>query len=439
MANVMHIGAFLHGFGHHQAAWRHPSTNLESEFSFAHYLKLTKIAEAGCFDLVFLADSAGFRDWDISALKRMPRVAVIEPLTMLAALAVSTEHIGLVATASTTYNEPYTIARMFASLDVLSGGRIGWNLVTSTSESEAMNYHLSNQMEHGNRYKRASEFAEVVEGLWRSWDKDAFIRDKASGMYFDPDLLSTLNHKGDHFSVRGPLNAPPSPQGRPVIVQAGSSDDGKDLAARTADVVFTAQPTIEGGKAFHRDLKARMAQFGRSPDQLKILPGLLPVVGATQAEANRKFEELQELVHPDIGLNQLKDLFGGFDLSGYDLDGPLPEIPETQGGKSRRQLIIDMAHRDKLSIRQLYQRTTAARGFLPLVGTPDFIADEMERWFTEGAADGFNIMAPVMPRDLSDFVEGVVPELQKRGLMNTSYPDKTLRGRLGLAPATKRA
>lgn len=432
MSEVMHIGAFLQGFGHHQAAWRHASTNIESEFSFEHYLRLTKIAERGCFDLVFLADTVGFRDWEIPALKRMPRAAVIEPITLLSALAVSTQHIGLVATASTTYNEPYTIARMFGSIDLLSGGRVGWNLVTSTTESEAKNYHLDKQMKHGSRYERAAEFATVVDGLWRSWQKDAFLKDKSSGIYFDPEKMRTLNHKGEHFSVKGPLNTPPSPQGRPVIVQAGSSDDGKELAARTADVVFTAQPTIESAQSFYSDLKSRMAKFGRNPQSLKILPGLLPIVGETQAEADSKFAELQVLVHQDIGLGQLKDLFGGFDLSGYDLDGPLPEIPETEGGKTRRQILIDMARRDNLSIRQLYQRTTAARGFLPLVGTVQYIADEMERWFTNGAADGFNIMAPVMPRDLEDFVTHVVPELQRRGLMNTSYTTTTLRSRLNL-------
>ena len=433
MSQRMHIGAFLQGFGHHQAAWRHASTNLASEFSFAHYLALTKIAEQGCFDLVFLADTVGFRDWEIPALKRMPRAAVIEPITLLAALAVSTQNIGLVATASTTYNEPYTIARMFGSLDVLSGGRVGWNLVTSTTESEARNYHLSAQMKHESRYERASEFASVVEGLWRSWEEGAFVKDKASGIYFDPDKLHALNHQGKHFSVKGPLNTPPSPQGRPVIVQAGSSDDGKELAARTAEVVFTAQPTFESAQRFYSDLKSRLAKFGRDKEALKILPGMLPIVGATQAEAYQKFLELQTLVHQDIGLGQLKDLFGGFDLSDYDLDGPLPDIPETEGGKTRRQILIDIAQRERLSIRQLYQRTTAARGFLLLVGTVQHIADEMERWFTQGAADGFNIMAPVMPRDLQDFVTHVVPELQKRGLMNTTYTTTTLRSRLGLS------
>jgi len=432
MSEYMHLGAFLHGFGHHQAAWRHPSTNIDSEFSFEHYLKLTQIAERGCFDLVFLADSAGFRDWDLEALRRMPRVAVIEPITLLAALAVSTKNIGLVATASTTYNEPYTIARMFASLDILSGGRIGWNLVTSTSESEAMNYHLTQQIAHGSRYERAAEFAAVVDGLWQSWGKDAFLRDKASGLYFDPEKLNTLNHKGEHFSVRGPLNAPPSPQGKPVIVQAGSSEDGKALAARTADVVFTAQPNLAAAQAFYNDLKGRMNAFDRAPSALKILPGMLPIVGETREEAQSLFDEMQTLVHQDIGLAQLKDLFGGFDLSSYDLDGPLPPIPETNGGKSRQQLLIDMAHRENLSIRQLYQRTTAARGFLPLVGTATDIADAMEQWFTQGAADGFNIMAPVMPRDLEAFVDHVVPELQRRGLMQRVYSDKTLRGRLGV-------
>ncbi|MBE9607563.1 LLM class flavin-dependent oxidoreductase [Acetobacteraceae bacterium H6797] len=427
------LGAFLHGFGHHQAGWRHPETDPRSEFSFKHYLKLAQTAERGCFDLVFLADSTGIRDWEVNALSRTARVSVFEPTTLLAALAVATDHIGLIATVSTTYNEPYTVARKFASIDQLSGGRAGWNVVTSATESEAKNFSLAAQMAHGDRYGRASEFVDVVNGLWDSWDDDAFLVDKESGRYFDPAKLHFLNHEGERFSVRGPLNIARPPQGRPVIVQAGSSEDGKALAARTADLVFTAQPAIGPAKAFYADLKARMAAHGRKPDDLAVMPGALPVIGRTEEEAKEKFEQLQDLIHPEVGIAQLSELLGGVDLSNCDVDGPLPEIPPTAGGQSRRQVLIDMAKRDNLSIRQLYKRVAAARGFLPLIGTPKAVADIMEEWLVGEAADGFNIMAPTMPRDLNDFVDLVVPELQRRGLFRTSYPGTTLRDTLGLA------
>jgi FMN-dependent oxidoreductase (nitrilotriacetate monooxygenase family) len=438
MSKKLALGAFLHGFGHHQSGWRHPSTDPNSEFSLDHYIKLAKIAERGTFDLLFLADAAGWRDWELDTMKHMPRSAVFEPLTLLTALAVSTSKIGLVATASTTYFEPFTVARMFASIDHLSGGRAGWNLVTSTTESEAQNFSLAAQIPHSERYARAEEFAQVVRGLWDSWDDDAFPRDKETAIYFDPDRVRRLNHVGQYFSVRGPLNVARSPQGHPIMVQAGSSEAGRELASKTADLVFTAQPTIEAAQAFYADLKARMAQYGRAPDQLRILPGIVPTIGRTLAEAEARQQELQELVPPAVGLAQLKDLFGGFDLSQYPIDGPLPEIPETEGGKTRRQILIDMARRENLSIRQLYQKTTAARGFLSVVGTPEMVADEIQRWFDNGAADGFNLMAPVMSRDLEDFVDLVVPILKGRGLMNKDYVGETLREHLGLARPTPR-
>ncbi|WP_431284708.1 LLM class flavin-dependent oxidoreductase [Humitalea sp. 24SJ18S-53] len=427
------LGAFLHGFGHHQAGWRHPQTDIAQEFSFAHYARLAQTAERGFFDMVFLADSTGIRDWDLDALSHTARAAVFEPVTLLAALSVVTKHVGLVATASTSYNEPYTIARKFASIDMLSEGRAGWNLVTSTTESEAMNFHLDRQTPHGDRYQRASEFADVVMGLWDSWAPDAFPRDKASGRYFDPKGLRFLHHRGAHFGVRGPLNAPRSVQGRPIIVQAGSSEDGKALAARTADVVFTAQPTLAAASTFYADLKCRMAQHGRTPDTLKIMPGLLTIVGATEAEARQKFADLQGLIHPSVGIAQLSELLGRFDLSPYPVDGPLPEIPETTGGQSRRQVLVDMARRENLSIRQLYERTAAARGFLMAIGTASQIADTLEQWVDEDGADGFNLMPPVMPGDLDDFVDQVVPELQRRGRVRREYEGTTLRQNLGLA------
>jgi FMN-dependent oxidoreductase (nitrilotriacetate monooxygenase family) len=434
----MKFGAFLHGFGHHQAAWRHPSTNIESEFDFRHYLALAQTAERGRLDLIFLADSTAIRDWDLQALRRTPRAAVLEPLSLLAALAVLTQNIGLIATASTTYNEPFTIARKFATIDQLSGGRAGWNLVTSASEGEAKNFHLDTQLAHDDRYARAAEFASVVRGLWDSWDDDAFPRDKESGIYFDPDKMHILDHKGPNFSVRGPLNARRSPQGHPVIVQAGSSGPGKALAAQTADIVFTAQPTLSAAQSFYRDVKRQAVAAGRSADDVKILPGLMTFVGATKAEAQAKFDELQALVDPEVGLAQLSELLGRFDLSGYPIDGPLPEIPETNGGQSRQKLIIEMARRDELSIRELYLRLVVSRGFLLIIGTPNDIADQLAQWFTEEGADGFNLMPAVMPGGLDDFINLVVPELQSRGLMRTEYEGQTLRENLGLARPANR-
>ena len=432
MSSHMSLGAFLHGFGHHQSAWRHPSTDIDSEFSLDHYAKLAGIAERGRFDMVFLADVAGWRDWESETMKHMPRSAVFEPVTLLTALAMKTSHIGLVATASTSYYEPFVIARLYSSIDSLSGGRVGWNLVTSTTESEAQNFGLTSQIPHSKRYERAEEFATVVKGLWDSWADDAFVRDKETSVYFDPKKVKELNHVGNFFSVKGPLNSPRAPQGHPVVVQAGSSEAGRELAAKTADVIFTAQPKIEDAQAFYADVKGRVAKHGRRPDQLKILPGVVATIGRTMAEAQEKYDEMQSLVPPAVGLAQLRDLFGGFDLSSYPLDGPLPEIPETEGGKTRRQILIDMARRENLTIRQLYQRATAARGFLSLIGTPEMVADELERWFKGGAADGFNIMPPVMSHDLEDFVDLVVPILQERGLFRTDYAEKTLRGHLGL-------
>jgi FMN-dependent oxidoreductase (nitrilotriacetate monooxygenase family) len=433
MPRKLAFGAFLHGFGHHQSGWRHPSTDPDSEFSLQHYVKLAQIAERGTFDIAFLADAAGWRDWEVDTMKHMPRSAILEPVTLLTALAVSTKNIGLVATASTTYYEPYTVARMFASIDHISNGRAGWNLVTSTTESEAQNFSRAAQVPHAERYERAKEFATVVRGLWDSWDDDAFPRNKETALYFDPDKVRRLNHQGKHFSVRGPLNVPRSPQGHPLMVQAGSSDAGKELAAETAELVFTAQPTIEAAQAFYADLKERMAKYGRAGDDLRILPGIVPIIGATVEDAEARQAELQELVPPAVGLAQLRDLFGGFDLSSYPIDGSLPDIPETEGGKTRRQILIDMARRENLSIRQLYQKTTAARGFLSIVGTAEMVADEIQRWFENGAADGFNVMAPVMSRDLEDFVDHVVPILKARSLMNEDYVGTTLRDHLGLA------
>ncbi|GBD46842.1 LLM class flavin-dependent oxidoreductase [Methylopila sp. Yamaguchi] len=429
----MKLNAFIHATGHHVAAWRHPDAQADAGVNFEHYAQLAKTAEAAKFDALFLADTVAIRDGNIESASRTARYIVqFEPLTLLAGLAAVTERLGLIATASTTYNEPYHIARKFASLDHISEGRAGWNLVTSATEGEALNFSREKHLEHALRYERAREFAEVVTGLWDSYEDDAFPRDKAEGRFFDPDKLHVLNHAGKHFRVRGPLNTARSPQGRPVIVQAGSSEAGKQLAAETADVVFTAQQTLEEAQAFYADVKARAVAAGRSADAIKILPGVSPVVGRTRAEAQATFEKLQSLIHPVVGVSLLSSMIGGFDLSGYDLDGPVPDLPETNNGKSRQALLFGIAKRENLTIRGLYEWIAGARGHWTVVGSPEEIADQLQERFEQGGADGFNVMPPYLPGGLDDFVALVVPELRRRGLFRTEYEGRTLRENLGL-------
>lgn len=433
------LGAFLMQTGHHIAAWRHPEAQADAPVNFRHYAELARRAEAAKFDAIFLADSVGVRNTDLASLSRTARSDHFEPLTLLSALAAVTEKIGLIATVSTTYNEPYHVARKFASLDHISGGRSGWNLVTSSGQGEAQNFNLDEHVEHARRYARAAEFHDVVLGLWDSWEDDAFLRDKHSGQYFDPAKLHPLRHRGEHFSVRGPLNVSRSPQGRPVVVQAGASPAGRDLAARTAEVIFVAHQTFDEARAFYRDIKGRAVEYGRDPDDIKIMPGIFPVIGRSQAEAEDKFARLQDLIHPVVGVQLLSNMIGGFDLSGYPVDGPLPDIPETNGGKSRQQLLIDLARRDNLTIRQLYLRIAGARGHQQVVGTPRSVADQLQQWFEEDGADGFNIMSPWLPGGLDDFIELALPELRRRGLFRTEYSGATLRQHLGLARPAHRA
>ncbi|CAG4890443.1 LLM class flavin-dependent oxidoreductase [Paraburkholderia gardini] len=426
------LGAFLMETGHHIAAWRHPDAHAGGGLDFAHYAEVAKIAERAKFDTIFFADSVSVRDTNLASLSRTARADHFEPLTLLSALSVVTQNIGLIATVSTTFNEPYNLARKFASLDHLSGGRSGWNLVTSSTESEALNFSFEKHPDHALRYERAREFYDVVAGLWDSWEDDAFLRDKESGVYFDPEKLHVLNHRGKHFQVRGPLNVARSPQGWPVVVQAGASDAGRELAAQTAEVIFVAHQTLEEAQTFYRDIKGRLPKYGRHADHLKIMPGIFPVVGRTQEEARRKFDALQDLIHPSVGLSLLSTMSGEVDLSSYPVDGPLPELPETNGGKSRQRLLFDLARRENLTIRDLYLRIAGARGHQQVVGTPESIADQLQQWFEEEGADGFNIMSPWLPGGLSDFAELVVPELQRRGLFRTEYEGHTLRENLGL-------
>jgi FMN-dependent oxidoreductase (nitrilotriacetate monooxygenase family) len=378
-----------------------------------------------------MADHLAVMNMPMNALKRSATVTSFDPLTLLPALATVTEHLGLIATASTTYNEPYHVARKFASLDHISGGRAGWNVVTSANPNEALNFGREEHLEHGERYHRAREFFDVVIGLWDSWADDAFIRDVEAGVYFDPEKLHVLNHQGLHFSVRGPLNIARPIQGWPVIVQAGASEAGRQLAAETAEVIFNGPNNLDDARRFYTDVKGRLQALGRSSDHLKILPGAFVVVGDTLAEARAKKARLDSLVHPDSGIATLSVQLG-YDVSGLDLDGPLPDIPESNASKSARQKLLDMARRDKMTVRQLAQYVGGSFGVLELIGTPAMIADQMEEWLEMKGCDGFNVMFPYLPGGLDDFVDRVVPELQRRELFRREYEGKTLRENLGL-------
>ncbi|MDX9625094.1 LLM class flavin-dependent oxidoreductase [Pseudomonas fragariae (ex Marin et al. 2024)] len=430
-ARQMKLGAFLMATGHHVAAWRHPDVPADAGLDFKHYRHVARVAEAAKFDALFVADSVAAATGDIAS--RMARSDHFEPLTLLSALSAVTEHIGLIATATTTYNEPYHVARKFASLDHLSGGRAGWNLVTSDAAAEAQNFGRAEHVGHAERYSRAREFHQVVTGLWDSWADDAFTRDKASGEYYDPAKMHVLDHHGEHFRVKGPLNVARSPQGQPVVVQAGSSEVGRDLAAQTAEVVFTAQTSLASAQAFYADIKGRLRAFGRDADSLKIMPGVFIVVAETEALAKAKFESFQELVEPQVGVALLGRMLGNFDLSGYPLDGPLPELPLTDSGqRSRQKLLTELADQENLTLAQLGRRIAGGRGHYSLIGTPEQIADELQRWFEQGAADGFNVLVPHLPGGLQDVAQLLVPELQRRGLFRTEYEGTTLRENLGL-------
>lgn len=426
------LGAFLMQTGHHIAGWRHPGAQADAGSNFQHYVALAQQAEAAHFDAIFLSDSSGIRGTDPASLARTARSDFFEPVTLLSALAAVTRKIGLIATVSTSFHEPYNVARKFASLDHISGGRAGWNLVTSSGRTEAQNFNRDELEAHALRYERATEFHDAVLRLWDSWEDDAFTRDKASGIYLDTAKLHLPDYQGKHFRIRGPLNAARSPQGRPVVVQAGASEAGRALAARTAEVIFVAHQTLEEAQAFYADIKRRLPAHGRQADDVKIMPGIFPVIGASLAEAEEKFEQLQELVDPAVGIALLSSTLGNADLSGLSPDDPVPALPETNGPKSRQQLLLDLARRDGLNVRQLYLRIAGARGHQQVVGTPGQVTDFLQHWFESGAADGFNIMAPWLPGGLSDFITHVVPELQRRQLFRTAYEGRTLREHLGL-------
>lgn len=428
-AMTIHLNAFLMGVGHHEAAWRHPRTDEHSVLDVGHFQQLGRIAERGKLDSVFFADGLA-----VGANIARNTQSVFEPITLLSSIATVTEHIGLIATASTSYNNPYTLARAFASLDHISGGRAGWNIVTSAGVDEAANFGLDGIPEHRARYARADEFVEVALRLWDSWERGSLILDPAAGQFADPDKVHPIHHDGDLFRVRGPLNVPRSPQGRPLLVQAGSSEAGKDFAARHAEAVFTAQRTLEEGRQFYSDLKARVSRFGRSPGELKILPGVVPFLGSTQAEADALECEFTELISPDYALRQLSNMIG-VDVTQHDLDAPLPPLGDVtviEGHKSRFQLVKDLAERERLTARELIGKLGGGRGHRTFAGTPEALADDIERWVSGGAADGFNIMPPYLPGGLDDFVDHVVPILQRRGLFRTDYTGVTLRDNYGL-------
>ncbi|WP_428486698.1 LLM class flavin-dependent oxidoreductase [Rhodopila sp.] len=427
---MLRLGAFMRPVGIHTAWWRYPGAYPDANFNFKHLSSFARTLERGKFDAFFMADHLAVLNMPMSALKRSATNTSFDPMTLLPALAVVTERLGLIATASTTFNDPYHIARKFASLDHLSHGRAGWNLVTTSNPDAARNFGLDDHIEHAERYRRAREFYDVVTGLWDSWADDAFVRDVENGIFFDPEKMHVLNHKGRHYSVRGPLNIARPIQGWPVIVQAGASEAGRQIAAETAEVVFAAGGAMADAQLYYADVKARMERLGRNRDHLKILPGVLVVVGETAGEARRKKDLLDSLVHPDSGIASLSVSLG-CDASQFDLDAPLPEIPETNQTKSGRQRVIDRARQDNLTVRQLAQ-IAGGYGGLSLVGTPTMIADSMEEWLLSEACDGFNIMFPYVPGGLDDFVDLVVPELQRRSLFRREYEGQTLRENLGL-------
>ena len=421
----MKLGLFLAPGGHHMAAWRHPDA-YPAGFSIDSYVSAAQTAERGCFDMLFVADV-----FSLTASGDRQDSFRFEPLTLLSALAMTTKSIGLAETATTSFNVPYNVARKFASLDHLSKGRAGWNIVTSSSTLEAYNFGREAHRDHAARYKKAHEFVQVVRGLWNSWDDDAVIIDKENGVFFDAAKMRMLNHEGVEFSVRGPLTIPRCPQGHPVLVQAGSSEDGKTLAAEFAEIIFTIQRDLASAQAFYADIKSRVAAFGRAPEHALVMPGVMPIVAATRQEARDKYEQLQALIHPVAGLTGLSRTLET-DLSGVDVDGPLPPIEVSKLSQSRAVGMVETARRENLTVRQVYERLLVSKGHRQLIGSPSDVADSLQEWFEQGGADGYNIMPSVMPGGLVDFVDLVVPELQRRGLFRKAYAGAMLRDHLGL-------
>lgn len=425
----LRLGLFVQPLGQHVSGWR-LTRQLGSPTDIDWLIQIAQKAEAGLFDMFFVGDALA------TSVHRLPStMARLEPLTLLSALAVSTKHIGLAATASTTFSDPFTLARSFSSIDHISRGRAAWNVVTSFSTDVARNFSRDDMPGHAERYAKAREFLAVSFKLWEAWEEGAVQPDAASGSYFVDDKIKAINHQGEHYQVQGPLNISRSPQGRPVIIEAGSSEDGQALAAETAEVVFTASASLEEGQAFYRSQKQRVKDAGRNPDHLLILPGVMPIVGKTREEAQATWKELNSLVDIENGLRQLSARFG-LDLSQYPLDGPVPDAPEGEGNQSRVRLFTEMAKRDNLTLRELAAVAAGSRGHRVVVGTAEDIADDFQQWLEQSAADGFNIMPATVPEQLDLFIERVVPELQRRGLFREQYQFNTLRENLGLPDYT---
>ena len=433
MGKELHLNAFLMSTGHHEASWRLPESDPFANTDVHHFVRLAQIAERGRMDSVFFADSPM-----LGAVGRRP-AGSLEPTMLLAALAMATERVGLIATASTTYNEPYNLGRRFGSLDHLSGGRAGWNIVTTATIDAARNFNLDELPQHRDRYRRAEEFVEVTNRLWDSWDEDAVIADKAEGVWGDDQRVHPIGHRGEYFNVAGALNLPRTPQGRPVLVQAGSSESGRDFAARHAEAIFTAMQTLEEAGEFYADVKSRARLFGRDPDLVKVLPGIVPAIGSTEAEAEALERELDELIRPEYARDQLARQLG-LEPSQLPLDQELPaELPhedEIEGMKSRYTLTVALARRERLTVRELIGRLGGGRGHRTFSGTPEQVADTLEQWADSGAADGFNVMPPVLPSGLETFVDEVIPILQQRGRFRREYEGVTLRDHYGLPRPT---
>jgi N-acetyl-S-(2-succino)cysteine monooxygenase len=423
----MHFGVFVLGTGNHQAGWRMDGA-FRTHMELPAMQEIARIAERGKFDFLFISDAMVMDPTDHPSF-----MCRFEPTTLITALSQCTTHVGLGATVSTSFSEPFNVARTFGSIDHISGGRAAWNVVTSSNTKAAHNFNLDEHLDHELRYARAQEFVDVVLGLWDCWDDDAMVADPATGVFVDPDKVRPLNHKGRFFKVRGPLNQARPPQGRPVIIQAGGSPSGLELAARTADVVFSVVQELEPAKAAYADLKGRMARYGRAPEEIAVLPGVMPIVGATEAAARETLNKLQSWITPTNATTLVASRIG-YDVSGHDLDGPVPPPPPFQGSRAFTSVLYEMAKRENMTLRDLYNLTAAARGHWVLCGTVQTIADTLQQWFEEGAADGFNVLPAWFPGGFSDFVDLVVPELQRRGLFRRGYEGKTLRDHFGLAP-----
>ena len=430
---MMRLGAFLAGTGSNMASWRHPDAVPDAAINLDYYKQLTRRAEEAKLDFVFFGDGLY-----ISEKSHPNFLNRFEPLTLLAALAMDTKQIGLAATLSTSYSEPFTVARQFASIDHISDGRAGWNIVTSPLEGSALNYSKAEHPQHDLRYRRAAEYLEVTKGLWDSWEDDAFVRNKETGQFIDPHKLHRVNHKGEFFSVQGPLTISRSKQGRPILIQAGSSEAGKEFASQVADAVFTGQATIEDAQEFYQDVKGRAVKHGRRSEEILMLPGCNPIVGATPEEAEAKYQEISNLVVIDDALNYLGRYFNDIDFTQYDLDEQFPDLGDfaRNGWESATDRIKKVSREEGLTLRQMALRSTTPKS--PFIGTPEQVADTMQAWFEAGAADGFMMNASVLPQGFNDFVDLVLPVLKDRGLFRTEYEHDTLRGNLGLAKPANR-